>query len=149
MADDSPADGEREELRDHVRTEMLPRDQAITLRGGPDNIAKLRRHAARTHRAFVLDGLPVFGVSVFCALDDIGPGSLDGLLENRLATYRWVHAPTAGHLIEAGFMLLPTFARPHHTLLLDALTDEHFAHLETALGPPVENPYHQRGRSGR
>jgi len=49
----------------------------------------------RTHRAFVPDGQSVYGVSVFCALDDIGPGSLDGPLGSRLSTDRWVHMPTA------------------------------------------------------
>jgi hypothetical protein len=148
MAND-PVDDKRDELRNHVRDEHVDLDQTVTLRGGPDNIDKLRRHASRTHRAFVLDGEPVFGVSVFCALDDIGPGSLDGLLRSRLATYRWVHTPTAGQLAEAGFSLLATFARPHYTLLLDAIGDEDLGRLETALGPPVENPYHRRGRSGR
>lgn len=148
MAHDPDGD-ERDELRDHVRDERVDLNQTVTLRGGPDTVDKLRRHATRTHRAFVLDGEPVFGVSVFCALDDIGPGSLDGLLRSRLATYRWVHTPTAGQLAEAGFALLATFARPHYTLLLDDVTDEQLGQLESALGPPVENPYHRRGRSGR
>lgn len=139
----------RDELRDHVRADALGPEQTITLRGGPDNIDKLRRHALRTNRAFVLDGNPVFGVSVFCALDDIGPGSLDGLLRDRLSTYRWVHTTTVEQLTEAGFQLLATFGRPHLTLLLDDVTDDLLARLEEALGPPVENPYHRAGRSGR
>jgi hypothetical protein len=147
MVDDlEPA---REELRHHVRAEAISLDQTVTLRGGPDNVAKLRRHALRTHRAFMLDGHPVYGVSVFCALDDIGPGSFDGLLRSRLTSYRWVHTPTVGQLADAGFDLLATFVRPHVTLLLDDVTDELLARLEDALGPPVENPYHRTGRSGR
>jgi hypothetical protein len=148
MADDRAAD-EPDELREHVRDEVVDLGQTVTLRGGPDSVDKLRRHAMRTHRAFELDGAPVYGVSVFCALDDIGPGSLDGLLRSRLVTYRWVHTPTAGQLAEAGFSLLATFARPHYTLLLDDVTDEQLGQLEASLGPPVENPYHRRGRSGR
>lgn len=147
MADEHETSGD--ELRDHVRADALGPQQTVTLRGGPDNIDKLRRHAQRTNRAFVLDGKPVFGVSVFCALDDIGPGSLDGLLRDRLSTYRWVHTPTAAHLADAGFQLLATFGRPHFTLLLDDVTDDLLAGLEEALGPPVENPYHRIGRSGR
>jgi hypothetical protein len=139
----------RDELRDHVRADALGPRQTVTLRGGPDNIDKLRRHAVRTNRAFVLDGDPVFGVSVFCALDDIGPGSLDGLLQDRLGTYRWVHTPTIHQLAGAGFQVLATFSRPHFTLLLDDVTDDLLARLEEALGPPVENPYHRTGRSGR
>ncbi len=148
MADD-PAEVQRDELRDHVRDELVDLDQTVTLRGGPDNFDKLHRHATRTHRAFILDGEPVYGLSVLCALDDIGPGSLDGLLRSRLVTYRWVHTPTAGALTEAGFSLLATFARPHYTLLLDDLTTELLERLETALGPPAKNPYHRTGRFGR
>jgi len=139
----------RDELRDHVRAETLLDDQTVTVRGGPDNIDKLRRHATRTHRAFVLDGHPVYGVSVFCALDDIGPSSLDGLLDGRLATYRWVHTPTVSQLTDAGFSLLATFGRPHYTLLVDEISDEVLELLQVALGPSGENPYHRRGRSGR
>lgn len=139
----------RDELRDHFRADAPGPQQTVTLRGGPDNIDKLRRHALRTNRAFVLDGDPVFGVSVFCALDDIGPGSLDGLLRDRLSTYRWVHTPTVDQLAGAGFQLLATFSRPHFTLLLDDVTDDLLARLEEALGPPVENPYHRTGLSGR
>jgi hypothetical protein len=138
-----------DELRGHVRRDSLNLGQTVALRGGPDNIDKLRRHALRTNRAFVLDGLPVFGVSVFCAQDDVGPGSLEGLLQDRLSTYRWVHTPTVERLTEAGFLLLATFGRPHFTLLLDDVGDDRLARLEEALGPAVENPYHQRGRSGR
>lgn len=144
---DGSAPDEREELRVHVRVELLDPYGTVALRGGPDNIDKLRRHAARTHRAYVLDGRPVSGVSVFCALDDIGPASLDGLLSSRLATYRWVHTPSARALDEAGFALLPTFARPHYTLLLDEVTDDLLGRLASALGPPIENPYHRQGRS--
>jgi hypothetical protein len=146
MADEH--ESERDDLRAHVRGEEPSLDQRVTLRGGPDNVDKLRRHALRTNRAFLLDGHSVFGVSVFCALDDIGPGSLDGLLRDRLSTYRWVHTPTVEQLTKAGFQLLATFGRPHFTLLLDDVTDDLLAQLGEALGPPVENPYHRTGRSG-
>lgn len=148
MAEDQ-ANGERDELRGHVRAEVLDLDQIVTLRGGPDNVDKLRLHATRTHRAFVLDGQPVYGVSVFCALDDTGAASLDGLLSGRLATYRWVNTPRARQLVEAGFTLLATFARPHYTLLLDDTSEDLLGRLEVALGPAIENPYHRRGRSVR
>jgi hypothetical protein len=62
----------------------------------------------------VLDGVPVLGISVFAALDDIGTASLDGILGGKLSTYRVVHLVTVGHLQEAGFALLPTFGAPAH-----------------------------------
>jgi hypothetical protein len=88
-------------------------------------------------RAFVLDGAPVLGISVFAALDDVGPASLNGLLAGRLSTYRVVHLSSVGRLVGAGFSVLPTFGRPHMTVLLDSLgqTDQLF----DLLGPPQPN----------
>jgi hypothetical protein len=63
------------------------------------------------------------GISVFCALDDIGPASLDGILAGKLSTYRVVHLVPAGRVLDAGLDLLPTFGRPHMTLLLASLDD--------------------------
>jgi hypothetical protein len=78
----------REELRRRVRVdEAPPADAAIVIRGGPDTLSLLSAHARRLHRAFVLDGEPVFGVSVFVALDDLGPASERGILSGKLRTY--------------------------------------------------------------
>jgi hypothetical protein len=64
-------------------------------------------------------GLPVTsGISVHCALDDVGPASLDGLLR-RFASYRAVHLPRTGQLRAAGFPLVPSFRRPRYTIRLD------------------------------
>jgi hypothetical protein len=136
---------ERQELRPHLRGEAVPDDSIIVVRGGPTSIEKLAAHAARTHAAYVLDGRPLFGVSVFCALDDIGPSSLDGLLQ-RFAPYRVVHLPLAGQLREAGFELLASFRRPHFTVRLGTL--DQLPQLLEALGKPESNPYHGR-RTGR
>lgn len=46
----------------------------------------LGAHARRLHGAFVLDGLDVYGVSVFVALDDVGPASQRGLLTGKLVS---------------------------------------------------------------
>lgn len=81
----------------------------------------MRAHAQRTARAFTLDGVPGLGLSIFAALDDIGVASLDGILTGKLSTYRVVHLVTAGQMQAAGFTLLPTFARPHLTLMLATL----------------------------
>lgn len=86
------------------------------------------------------------GVSVLAGLDDIGPASLDGLLAGRMATYRLVHLPTAGRLAAAGFTLLPTFGRPHLTVVADSAADLVMRRLLEALGPPQVNPYHGGAR---
>lgn len=116
----------------------MPPEATILVRGGPDTAAKLTLHAKRVHRAFVLDGDPVLGISVFAALDDLGPASLDGILSGKLPTYRVAHLATAGQLTKAGFEVLPTFGRPHMTLLLSGL--DRVESLLELLGPAQANP---------
>ncbi len=135
-------------LRDHVRDEPAPRTATIVLRGGPDTAAKIRLHAQRLRRAYSLDGGDVTGISVFCALDDVGPASVEAILAQKLGSYRVFRRVTAGELIDAGFELLPTFLRPHFTLLqpdLDSVEE-----LLDLLGPERPNPrYGQRQRPPR
>ena len=92
-----------------------------------------REHARRTHDAYLLDGEPLWGISVFCALDDIGTASLDALLR-RFASYRVVHLPTMGRLVVAGFELLPSFRRPHFTVRMDGEDDENLTRSSTHSG---------------
>jgi hypothetical protein len=114
------------------------------VRGGPDSTTKIEGHAARTARAYVLDRQPVFGVSVFAALDDIGPASLDGLLGGKLSMYRVVHLVTVGAVVDSGFTLLPTFGRPHMTLV--PVTPGRAADLLAVLGHPEPNPQYGETR---
>ena len=128
-------------MRPHLRSETVPDDSVVVVRGGPTSIEKLAAHAARTHGAYVLDGQPLLGISVFCALDDIGPSSLDGLLQ-RFAPYRAIHLPLAGDLRSAGFEMLASFRRPHYTVSLGTLDE--LPQLLDALGKAEPNPYHGR-----
>ncbi len=137
-----------EELRPYLRDERPPDDITVVVRGGPDTLAKLAMHARRTHDAYVLDGEPLWGISVYCALDDVGPASLDGLLR-RFASYRAVHLPRTGQLRRAGFPLLPSFGRPHYTIRLDDDDPAALRRLLDALGPSEANKYHRRERPGR
>jgi hypothetical protein len=139
-----------DDLRPHLRDEQPRSRDIVVVRGGPDTLAKLAVHARRTRRAYCLDGEPLWGVSVFCALDEVGPASLDGILAGRMATYTLVHTPTVGRLTEAGFDLLPTFGRPHYTIRLPSDTEGELTRLLAALGPAQANPYHGgRPRHGR
>ena len=123
------------------RPEPPTAESVVVVRGGPTRARQLSTHAERTHKAFQLDGVPLWGVSVFAALDDIGPASLDGLFQ-RLRSYRVVHLPTVGQLADAGFQLLPTFARPHFTLQLTTVDEPEIDRLIAALGPENPNRYH-------
>jgi hypothetical protein len=140
-------DSRRQELRHHLRDEQPPADGIVLIRGGPNTLEKLAAHARRTHDAFALDGRPLWGVSVFCALDEVGAASLDGLLE-RFASYRVVHLPRVGELRKAGFGLLPTFGRPHYTVKLDRADRTELSSLLMAMGSGRTNRYHRRRRSG-
>ncbi|MGH9185595.1 MAG: hypothetical protein ACRD0U_07255, partial [Acidimicrobiales bacterium] len=81
----SPAPG-RQDIEPLLRDEEPPPNGVVVVRGGPNSIERLLEHAQRTADAYTLDGDPLLGVSVFCALDDVGPGSLDALLR-RFASY--------------------------------------------------------------
>jgi hypothetical protein len=69
----------------------------------------------------VLAGEPVLGISVFAALDDLGPASLDGILSGKLATYLVVHVVALDLLVAEDFTVLPTFSRPHMTVTVPSL----------------------------
>lgn len=136
----SAEDDPREELRARVRPgEPVPDDALVALRGGPDTRSLIASHARRLNRLFVLDGAPVWGISVFVALDPAGPASAEGILRRRLLSYERVYLPTVGSLREAGFGLLPTFGRPHFTVLMRG--PELAPALFDALGELQENPY--------
>lgn len=132
----------RIEQRDRLRDEPLPHDTVIVVRGGPDTVAKIVRHAHRTQQRWALDGKPLVGVSVFCALDPNGPASLDSLLATQLRSYRVVHRVPAGKLLAAGFELLPTGSRPHYTIRMMSGDEAMAARLLAVLGPPRENRNH-------
>jgi hypothetical protein len=110
----------------------------LVVRGGPDTAARLVASAERVGRAFLLDGELVFGISVFAALDDVGPCSLDGILEGRMSTYRVVHVVSAELVLRAGFTVLSTFERPHISLLLGGL--DQVEPLLAVLGEGLPNP---------
>lgn len=131
---------DREELSAHVRgAEQPPLANRLVLRGGPDTLSLLRTHARRLNRLYVLRNEEVYGISVLAALDDVGPMSYAELLSNRLKGYPLVYAPTVAALHRAGLQLLPTFRRPHYTVLLDSLDD--CEHLYRTLGELLPNPY--------
>ena len=84
-------------------------------------------------------GQPLWGVSVFCALDDIGSSSLSALLQ-RFASYRAVHLARAGQLRHAGFELLTTFGRPHFTVRATSDHPDELGRLLEALGDARAQP---------
>ena len=131
----------RIEQRARLRHEPPPGSATFLVRGGPDDIDKLRRHPERTARAWALDGKPLFGISVFAVLDM----PLDALLRRRFTSFRVVYLPMADRLAEHKFELLPTGQRPHFTLRLQRADDSELDRLLTALGAAQPNPQYARG----
>lgn len=56
-----------------------------------------------------------YGVSVYAAPD---AGSIDDVARTFLRTHRWLTITTVGDLRRAGLEILPTFRRPHCTVML-------------------------------
>ena len=106
--------GGRIEQRPRLRAEPPLSEAAVLVRGGPDTIDKLARHARRTARAWSLDGQPLLAISIFAVLGI----PLGEPLSARFATYRMIHLPTAARLRDRGFELLPAGLRPHYTVRL-------------------------------
>jgi hypothetical protein len=139
----------RIEQRHRLRAESPPDDAVVVIRGGPDTTEKLAHHADRTARAWTLDGRALHGVSVFCALDELGAASLDGILA-AMSTYRVVYLCPLGELREAGLDLLPTATRPHFTLFApDTPGTLDVERLLAALGTAQPNPFYDQPSSGR
>ena len=111
------------------------------IRGGPDTIDKLRRHAERTARAWALDGRPLLGISVFAVLDM----SLDDLLRRRFTSFRNVYLPIVARMAEYRFELLPTGQRPHFTVRLNRADDSELDRLLAAFGAAQPNSQYARG----
>ncbi len=101
------------------------------------------------HSAVLRITEPLTGISVFCALDEIGDASLDGIL-TAMASYRLVHLCSVQDLNSAGFELLAAGTRPHFTLChAEPATTLDAERLLEVLGSPQPNPYHRRPPTGR
>lgn len=123
----------------------------LLLRGGPDTRDKIRRHADRLSDLFVYDGVPARGVSLFAARGDLDAWTVLG---SQLRTYpKYFRIPATAVLDR--FVLLPTFARPHWTLLLTSpgtsavpeiqLIDE----LVAIMGEALANPKWEKTQARR
>ncbi len=112
--------------------EPPPDDATVVIRAGVMEAATLRRAANEMQRLYA-----VLAVSVECALD----GSvLEACRSPRLASYRQVRLSTAGRVRTGGFALLPTFSRPHFSVLLPDLSELTMARLDRCFDAPIPNP---------
>src|SRR5258707_11421395 len=87
-----------------LRAEQPAAETTLVVRGGRDTVDKLRGQAVRTARAWLLDGQPLLGISVFVVLGM----PLEVRLRRRFSSCRTIYLPTAGELGKDGFELLAT-----------------------------------------
>jgi hypothetical protein len=121
-----------------LRDEAPPEDAVVVVRGGQMDSEYVRRTAQDAH-----DEVGLYTVSVFLALDD----SVDVVCagEPFLARYGKVRFSTVGSLRASGFMLIPTFERPHYDVVLPDLTHSTLQRLDSCFGPPTPNPGRRSG----
>jgi transposase InsO family protein len=111
----------------------------VLVRGGRATVDKLTEAVRRTTRSWQIDGRPLFGISVFAAVE---PSGLPLLLSRRLVTYSYTHQPTVGQVLDAGFSLLSSFQSPHYTVQLADDGPDEINRLIHALGTTHRNPYY-------
>ncbi len=116
----------------------------LIVRGNPLSVGALLDHARRTAAVFTWRGSALYAVSAAVT----GPGrSLDDLLASTNLRTRSTYASArVAAVTAAGFVVLPTFAAPHVSIVWPKY-DEHTAEtLLAVLGPVCENPFRE-GRS--
>ncbi len=109
-----------------------PDDAAVIIRAGIMQVAALARAA---NEAYELYG--ILALSVECAFDAT---VLEACRSRRLAPFGQVRLSTVGRVRAGGFALLPTFMRPHFSLLLPDLSEVTVARLERCFDAPIPNP---------
>lgn len=133
----------RQAIEQHLRAdEARPTGTHVLLRGSPLTVEKFIEHAARTARAYTFDDQPCLGISV-----ELSRGVTDTsrlLQGRRLSTRRRVSRILVQDVVETGFLLLPTFAGPHYTVIVErAPTATVEALVALAARDVIENPYYQ------
>jgi hypothetical protein len=132
---------ELEPIEELLREEAPLRSSAhLVVRGWPSTVEGPLRNADATRSRFSRGGLPLPAIS---AEVTVGSWTLDAILSGaRLRTRSRYAAAQVGALTDVGFVLLPSFAAPHYSVVLDPYTAERASRLLTVLGPVLTNPYH-------
>lgn len=132
-------------IEPHLRgSPNLDIDADLVVRGWPLTVDGLLSNADATRARFSFDGLPLAAISA----EVTGPGwPLDEILAGpRLRTGSRYATASVGLLIKGGFGLLPSFAAPHYSVVLDPYTSERALRLLDLLGEVRANPHHVRRR---
>ena len=135
---------EKDALESVVRPDEGPDDLVLLLRAGDteDDVAPLKRQAARLNRRFTYEGGECYGISAFSATEENEPWVLATKMDVRRRYYRIKYSDVAS------FRLLPTFNAPHWTVVFSGAGGPEYQAFVDALGELRDNPYWKR-RLGR
>lgn len=122
--------------------EQLDPEADLVVRGWPLTVDGLMRNTEATRSRFSRAGLPFAAISAEVTVEG---WSVDSILAGpRLRTRSRYAAVAAGVLLGAGFEMLPTFAAPHYSIVLEPYTSGRFEELLQLLGEIHDNPHYVR-----
>lgn len=122
--------------------ERLDPHADLVVRGWPLTVEGLMRNADATRNRFARGALPFAAVSAEVTVEG---WTVDSILAGpRLRTRSRYAAVSAGVLVDGGFELLPTFAAPHYSIVLEPYTSERLEELLELLGEIQDNPHFVR-----
>jgi hypothetical protein len=133
-----------EPIEDHVRVGELFLPDSHVLRGWPLTTVGLLANAQATAARFSYRTEPFVAVSVEVTMPGWDEARI--LSGRRLRTRRSYASAVVGSVL-ASFELLPTFDRPHYSLLLRSYTEREAEQLLRVFGHVLVNPYYARGQS--
>ena len=140
--------GVKERLEDFVRPDEIADDLVLLLRGGvhEDDVVRVQRQARDLDRRFSWRGGSCYGVSVFAATPETESLILATRMDARRRYYRIAYRDIAGRLL-----VVPTFRRPHWTVMFDGPDSPDYRRFVDAYGQLRDNPFWTRkpGRKPR
>lgn len=132
-----------EPIEPHLRgDEHLAPDTDIVVRGWPLTVEGVLQNADDARSRFSWRGAPLVAVS---AEATVGGRTLEQILAGpRLRTRKRYASAVAERLLEADFLLLPSFGAPHYDIVLRAYAEDEARRLLDVLGEAHQNPYYVR-----
>ncbi len=126
-----------------LRSNALPPETLLLLRGGPQEVGDLIEQAEDSGTRYTLDGAPFYGLSVTAVL--VGDTEHAVLAEPPMMSYPSYHRLTAGLFYAAGFEVWATFRNPrHHDVRLPQATEQSVRAFLAVAGRLRDNPYHRK-----
>lgn len=110
---------------------------------GPSLPRSCSRPPGREQTVYTWREQPLACVSVEAVTPD---WPIDRVLSEHLTTRTTYATTTVAEVVEAGLVLLPTFAVPHYDVVLEDASPQEVAKLMSILSEPMRNPHRRTGR---